>query len=119
MTSTKKEPETPFPLGQFVKMTGPVFIFGVILPFVDMVTDLRMIIRLYGGVPGCAGNYSLSFIYCVQAEDFDTYCLNNPGRCATEQHPIFASILLGKLKMLFRKINENFIWDNRGKQIST
>ena len=118
MTSIKKEPETPLPLGQFVKMTGPVFIFGVILPFVDMVTDLRMIIRLYGGVHACAGNISQRDL-CHQAEDFDTYCQNNPGRCATEQHPIFASILLGKLKMLFRKIDENCNWDNRDKLIST
>ena len=54
MTKIEKEPEMPLPIGQLVKMTAPILIFGVTLPLVDMVTDLRMIIRLYVGVPRCA-----------------------------------------------------------------
>ena len=79
MKNTEAEKGTPLPLGQFVKMTAPIFLFGVILPFVDMVTDLRMIIRLYQGVQGC-GDY--------------------PGDCSTEQHPIFASMLLGMYNVI-------------------
>ena len=118
MTNVVKEPETPLPLGQFVKMTAPVFIFGVILPIVDIFTDLRMIIRLYVGLPGCKNSSRIceqELVYdgeqnitayepinchenpCYVAEDFDRYCQDNPGECSTEQHPIFASILLGNL----------------------
>ena len=105
MTKIEKEPETPLPLGQLVKMTAPVFGFGVILPLVDMVTDLRMIIRLYAGVQGCAVNASDT---CFGSADIDTHCQENPGECSTVQHTIFASMLLGKLNMmLLRKIPEH------------
>ena len=129
MKKVEKEPETPLPLGQFVKMTAPVFIFGVILPIVDIFTDLRMIIRLYVGLPGCKNSSSICeqvLVYddeqnitayepsncyknpCYVTEDFDKYCQDNPGECSTEQHPIFASMLLGKLNMmLLGEIDEN------------
>ena len=96
MANNEKEPGTPLPMGQLVKMTAPIFLFGVILPFVDVVTDLRMIIRLYVGVPGCAGNATRHCLNLGADEDFDKYCQDNPGECSKEQHPIFASILLGK-----------------------
>ena len=88
--------ETPLPLGQLVKMTAPVFIFGVILPIVDMVTDLRMIIRLYTGVQGCSVNASDT---CLESADIDKYCQENSGECSTKQHTIFASMLLGELNI--------------------
>ena len=54
---------------QLVKMTGPIILFGILLPIVDSVTDLRMIIILYWGIPGCKDvnksngkNYSVSAI---------------------------------------------------------
>ena len=106
MKNNEAERDPPLPLGQLVKMTAPVFLFGVILPFVDMVTDLRMIIRLYVGVPGCSANASYT---CEDTLDLGKYCKDYPGDCATEKHPIFASMLLGKytliellLKMLFQ-----------------
>ena len=107
MTRVEKEPETPLPLGQFVKMTAPVFIFGVILPIVDIFTDLRMIIRLYVGVPGCKHYSRPRHNPCLEAEDFNTYCQDNPGGCSTEQHSIFASILLGKFFFFGKLMN---IW---------
>ena len=79
MKNNEAERDMALPLGQLVKMTAPVFLFGVILPFVDMATDLRMIIRLWMGVPSGWG------------------CQDSPGGCElTEKHPIFASMLLGK-----------------------
>ena len=96
MTNVEKEPGTPLPLGQLVKMIAPIFMFGVILPFVDMVTDLRMIIRLYAGLQGCSVNANFT---CFESANSDIYCQENPEECSTEQHPIFASILLGKLNM--------------------
>ena len=100
MNNNEDAGDKPLPLGQLVKMTAPVFLFGVILPFVDMVTDLRMIIRLYVGVPACDFNnyYSNRTVYfaCDSATDLEKYCQDNLGACATEKHPIFASMLLGK-----------------------
>ena len=109
MTKIKNKPETPLPFGQFAKMTAPILGFGVIVPFVDIVTDLRMIIRLYAGVPRCSSGNETSLYdsICFKSEDIDTYCQENPGECSTERHPIFASTLLGKLnKKLFGKIGE-------------
>ena len=83
------------PLGQLVKMTAPIFVFGVILPFVDMVTDLRMIIRLFEGVPACSKDAS-SYRNCVYSNNFTAYCQDNPGDCGSESHQIFASMLLGR-----------------------
>ena len=33
--------------GECVKMAAPVVIFSIVLPFADIITDLRTIIRLY------------------------------------------------------------------------
>ena len=101
MKNTEAEKGTPLPLGQFVKMTAPIFLFGVILPFVDMVTDLRMIIRLYVGVQGCSANQNAIYA-CrrVEPQDFEKFCEDYPGNCSTEQHTIFASMLLGMYKTL-------------------
>ena len=91
-------------------MTAPIVIFGVTLPLVDMITDLRMIIRLYVGVPRCAVKETSLPLYnstCFKSDDIGTYCQENPGECSTEQHPIFASMLLGKLiMMLLGRIGE-------------
>ena len=59
MKAKESEPEAPLSLWPFVKMTAPVFLFGVILPFADIVTDLRMIIRLYIGVWSLGGGVEL------------------------------------------------------------
>ena len=110
MKSVKANRENPLPLGQLVKMVAPVVIFGVILPFVDMITDLRMISRLYIGIEkpvynessldlifwiNCTAKFSLTRCY----SSF-TFCQYNPEECWTdqEQHPKFATMLLGKVK---------------------
>ena len=129
MKSVEAESETPLPLGQLVKMSAPVVIFGVILPFVDMITDLRMITRLYVGVGKPIINGSSYGFYTTYGEfeyyghqkfcqdnprecqlyriysnstydrikDPYTYCQDNPEECWTEreQHPMFATMLLG------------------------
>ena len=96
MNNNEDAGDKPLPLGQLVKMTAPVLFFGVILPFVDMVTDLRMIIRLYVGVgePVCSKNWIANTYY----RDYQDY-QGNIGACSTEQHPIFASMLLGKYNL--------------------
>ena len=114
MENIDVEQVTPLPLGQLLRMTAPVFLFGVILPFVDMVTDLRMIIRLFVGVPICDSNnyYSNRTVYyaCKREPDLEKYCQDNLGACATEQHPIFASILLGKYTLIYTRTSvENVV----------
>ena len=108
MKNNEAERDSPLPKGQLVKMMAPIFLFGVILPFVDMVTDLRMIIRLYVGVPGCSAN---GFYWlCQESKDYEKYCQDNPGACSTEQHPIFASMLFGNYNfMYYRTSVENVI----------
>ena len=105
MKNNKAEQDTPLPLCQLVKMTAPVFLFGVILPFVDIVTDLRMIIRLYMGVPGCSRSNSNNSVYhaCVGAPDLEKYCQDNLGACPTERHQIFAFMLLGKYNLMYTR----------------
>ena len=84
MSSTS--PSLPLTTWELVKMTGPIILFGILLPTVDNLTDLRMIIRLYIGVPGCNNvkPYNVKemngtwedVVTCQQ--DPDTYCQENP-----------------------------------------
>ena len=50
---SSKSPKPPLTTWELVKMTGPIIFFGILLPTVDNLTDLRMIIRLYSGITGC------------------------------------------------------------------
>ena len=79
MTSSAPPPMT-MTNGQLVKMAAPIILFSIILPTVDNVTDLRMIIRLYTGITGCASTYELPWQerYTCQ-EDPITYCKSNPN----------------------------------------
>ena len=83
-------PSAPPPLTtwQLVKMTGPIILFGILLPFVDNVTDLRMIIRLYSGIPDCKyidpeeylaknGTHWQDLYTCLKS-DLDNFCKLNP-----------------------------------------
>ena len=39
---------------EMLKMFGPITLFSIILPFIDIITDLRMIIRLaFIGIDSC------------------------------------------------------------------
>ena len=84
MSSTSASP--PLTTWELVKMTGPIIFFGILLPTVDNLTDLRMIIRLYSGIPGC--NYVNPESYISETngtwedlftcqQDPDTYCQDN------------------------------------------
>ena len=82
MSSTSPTP--PLTTWELVKMTGPIIFFGILLPTVDNLTDLRMIIKLYSGIPECKlvwydvtdGPWEDAYT-CQQ--DPDTYCQENPG----------------------------------------
>ena len=89
----KSKSEAPLSFWPFVRMTAPVFLFGVILPFTDIVTDLRLILRLYIGVTGCRGGDTG---WQCWSSPVNTYCQENPGECKTVKHPIFATMFLGR-----------------------
>ena len=79
----------PLTTWQLVKMTGPVILFGILLPFVDNVTDLRMIIRLYWGIPACRHLQNPSDLtrngihwedlYTCGRENPDAFCQSPPA----------------------------------------
>ena len=82
---------TPFPWSlttvELVKMSLPIIFFSILLPFVDTITDLRMIFRLYRGIPGCQPYDDMYYgdWYLLQwqeeytcREDPDIYCETNP-----------------------------------------
>ena len=94
MKAKEPEPEAPLSLWPFVKMTAPVFLFGVILPFADIFTDLRMIIRLYLGVTGCGPEAGWQCRY--SQSQVNTYCKENPGECEAEKHTVFATMFLDR-----------------------
>ena len=77
----------------------PIILFSIVLPFIDIITDLRMIIRLYSGITGCIPlNVShAEFVDCRNTADLSTFCQQNPNACKLEDHPEFATILLGEL----------------------
>ena len=105
MADTSSSPAPP-PLStwQMVKMFSPIVIFSILLPLVDIVTDLRMIITLYTGVYACNSNE----IYWIYGQDtyreiFDTcrkdastFCQQNPSLCSFAKHEKFATMLLSK-----------------------
>ena len=106
MADTPSSPAPP-PLNtwQMVKMFSPIVIFSILLPLVDILTDLRMIITLYTGVYACNSNE----IYWIYGQDtyreiFDTcrkdastFCQQNPSLCSFAKHEKFATMLLSKL----------------------
>ena len=82
-----------------LRMTAPVFIFGVILPFVDIGTDFRLIYRLFNGVLGCKYHRENGWVTtreCRYSKDIHKYCHENPEKCVQERHELLASVLLGK-----------------------
>ena len=99
-----------------LRMSAPVFIFGVILPFVDIGTDFRLIYRLYSGVLGCkipTSNGSTLDNYdwkrnreCRFAKDVQQYCHENPEECFHEPHKLFASLLLGMVWEALKKVTQ-------------
>ena len=84
-----------------VKIFLPIVLFSVILPFIDIVTDLRLIIRLYSGIQICIDNRDdINVSYdewrnCTTSDDLSTYCQLHRNICKFETQTIFATLLLG------------------------
>ena len=72
----------------------PIILFSIVLPLIDIVTDLRMIIRLFSGITGCVSyedmvklNVSSSDRQeCHSSDDLSTFCQLHPNVCKLEKH---------------------------------
>ena len=83
----------------------PIILFSIVLPLIDIVTDLRIIIRLYSGITGCIPHEDISRLNvdyydwdsCRTTDDLSTFCQQDENRnvCTLEDHTKFATLLLG------------------------
>ena len=92
---------------EMAKSFLPIILFSIVLPLIDIFTDLRMIIRLFSGINGCIYydddiNVSVrEWESCNSSDDLSMFCLQYPNVCRTEEHNKFAILLLGKYKKVF------------------
>ena len=90
---------------EMAKSFSAIILFSIVLPLIDIVTDLRMIIRLYSGISNCIFykddiNVSYSdWANCDTSDDLSTFCQLHPNVCKLENHKKFATMLLGKIKV--------------------
>lgn len=92
--------ESTLTIKAMIKMFGPIVIFSIILPLVDIVTDLLLISRLYISVcythPDPDKNISWSeWEDCHASDDLSTFCHLNPHVC-DPKYKNFAILLLGE-----------------------
>ena len=84
-----------------VKTFLPIIMFNIVLPLIDIVTDLRLIIRLFSGFPICISYEDgikvseSEWNNCNSTDDLSTYCHLHSNVCKFETHTIFATLLLG------------------------
>ena len=87
---------------EMAKSFSPIILFSIVLPLIDIVTDLRMIIRLFSGITSCidsSEDINVSYLEwrgCTRTDDLFTFCLQNPNVCQNEKHNKFAILLLGE-----------------------
>ena len=80
----------------------PIILFSIVLPLIDIVTDLRMIIRLFSDIQTCIyyeddKNVSArEWNTCTDSEDLSEFCLLYPNLCKYEKHNNSAILLLGE-----------------------
>ena len=93
-----------------LKTFFPIILFSIVLPFIDIITDLRLIIRLFSGVSGCISWYdaeqlNVSFgdvTACRKSDDLSTFCQQypNPDVCTLGKHNKFATFVLGEFTFI-------------------
>ena len=92
--------ESTLTIKSMIKMFGPIVIFNIVLPLVDIITDLRLISRLY--IPICNAQYGAKlniswseFRDCHDSDDLSTFCHLNPHVC-DPKYKKFAILLFGE-----------------------
>ena len=106
---------------EMTKMFLPIVLFSIILPLVDIVTDLRLIIQLYSGAYTCGDweKYNVSYSEwedCLDSDDMTNFCQQYPMPkvCVLESHSNFATMLFGKytnIKYANRKCKIGYFLD--------
>ena len=79
-----------------LKMILRILLLNIVLPTVDVFTDLLMTIKLFTGGYDCSsqGDYE-DYDKCLNVTDRDLYCSsNNNPACHRETHPKFGAALL-------------------------
>ena len=76
-----------------IKMFGPIVLFSIVLPLVDILTDLRLISKLYFGKYRCrytniTDNERRD---CFTSDDLPTFCRLNPTVCRTSRPTLLQS----------------------------
>ena len=82
----------------------PIILFSIVLPIIDIVTDIRLIIRLFSGFTSCIYQDDIEKLNvspiewekCLFSDDLSTFCQLNPNVCKLEKHNKFATLLLGE-----------------------
>ena len=87
--------QTTMTTKEMLKTFSPIILFSIILPLIDIVTDLRIIIRLYSGVVYCLlPENDIIFGFDLDYVDLEYEYAPDPV-CELETHPKFATLLLG------------------------
>ena len=93
---------------EMAKSFLPIILFSILLPLIDIITDLRMIIRLFSGSWQKCIYYDYDINVsedewdnCTSSDDLSMFCLQYPNVCRTEKHNKFAILLLGKYQKVF------------------
>ena len=88
---------------------SPIILFSIVLPLIDIVTDLRIIIRLFSGIVYCIlpddvefnDDNDVRFIhldYLDYGFNLEYVKVSSEPVCEVEIHRKFATLLLGELK---------------------
>ena len=90
---------------EMLKMFGPIILFSIILPSIDIITDIRMVIilatqKIYSCKPSLHTDYgsnitSDEYARCRFSEDLDSFCKLYPNLCKLDLHTKFATLLVG------------------------
>ena len=98
-----------------IKMFGPIVLFSIVLPLVDILTDLQQISRFYF-LHSCFNwhdiqrldiSYRKKWEECLDSDDLSTFCQQNPTMCETYKK--YAILLFGERTKNCIKSNLNHI----------
>ena len=98
------QPQSTMTTKEMAKSFSPIILFSIVLPLIDIFTDLRMIFILFSrALPYCIDDkiiniYGININDCSRTNDIVTYCQNKPNLCRSKIHKIYATMLLGKYK---------------------
>ena len=101
---------------EMLRTFSPIILFSIVLPIIDIVTDIRLIIRLFSSFNSCICHEDIEKLNvshtewenCLFSQDLSTFCQLYPHVCKLEKHSKFATILLGEF--IVHMFNSNQLW---------